>query len=123
MTGRDRRMILWRKWEVRRDELSWISTRTSVVVTTGIDRVSFGLLLQESPIQVEVVQEEWQWAMSEGTEENESSKRKKSGGSRPARLRESPSAKRILKTGISKRKGSGVEGGNHREKTGERDSI
>jgi len=52
-------------------------------------------------MQVGVVHREWQWTVSEEVaDEKESSSWRKSGASRPARLRESSSTKLILRMGM-----------------------
>lgn len=96
------------------DGLTWVSMRTSFVVTTG-DSVGFsGFLLLESFMQVGVVQGEWQWAVSEEVEEIESSKWRKSDVSRPARPRGSSPTKLILGWVYRRKKAvSGELSGNH----------
>lgn len=82
---------------------------TFSMATTGAGCIPFALLLQVSLTQVEVVQDEWQWAVSEESKEgNEWSKWRKSGVSSPARLRELSSTKLILKMGMLTGGGKGV---------------
>ena len=87
--------------EMRMDGPGRVLMHTFSMATTGSGCIPFELLLQGSLMQAEVVQDEWQWAVSEESkEENEWSKWRKAGVSSPARLREPSSTKLILMMGM-----------------------